>query len=446
METDASEGLRHLVLNHCGINGDVATAIFCGIRAGRDMHLHLNGNPLEEVSTDWMDLIHGNEGPRRLHLDMIQFRHEASFNRLLTALTHNSRIEFLSMVGTGPPASASAKTLTLLSKFFEDNTTLQYLDLSGYSGKLEDSHMGWGLSGALGGLRHNSTLRQLRLRNHDIGEGDDVTELCRVLASNPGLVMFDLRNNNLSHHKFTAIVHALDRSHRVISFPIGDADRHYAQEEEKRALLAKLVKPGRDPAKPLSKADSVRVDGQMKWVRGHWDSEAARLEGILRRNRESPANRALAFDDEYLEAWGDPDLPGWLSASDPSTAAARAGAAPGLLHSRSSSTSSTNNTVSSASASAGPASSAASDHTLSREGSGPSSRLRSKTYTIEEEASSSSSSSNNTSNNTSSEFVGLPSPAASGGVSPTRVVDSNDPSPLSETAAEYERIISEMWK
>lgn len=444
METDASQGLRHLVLNNCGINGDVATAIFCGIQAGRDMHLHLNGNPLEEVSTDWMDLVHGNEGPRRLNLDMIQFRHESNFNRLLKALTHNSRIEFLSMVGTGPPASASAKTLTLLSKFFEDNTTLQYLDLSGYSGKLEDSHMGWGLSGALGGLKHNSTLRQLRLRNHNIGEGDDVTELCRVLASNQGLVMFDLRNNNFSHQKFSAIVHSLDFSHRIISFPIGDADGNYALEEEKRTFLVKLVKPGRGSAKPLSKADSVRVEGQMKWVRGHWDTEVARLEGILHRNRESSVNRALAFDDEYLEAWGDPDLPSWLSASDPSTAAARASAAPDLLHSRSSSTSSTNYTLSSTSASAsgGPASSAASDHTLSREGSGPSSRLRSKTYTIEEETSS-----NNTSNNTSSEFIGLPSPATSGGdVSPTHVVDSNDPSPLSETAAEYERMISELWK
>lgn len=445
METDASQGLRHLVLNNCGINGDVATAIFCGISAGRDMHLHLNGNPLEEVSTDWMELIHGNEGPRRLHLDMVQFRHESNFNRLLKALTHNSRIEFLSMVGTGPPASASAQTLTLLSKFFEDNTTLQYLDLSGYSGKLEDSHMGWGLSGALGGLKHNSTLRQLRLRNHGIGEGDDVTELCRVLASNQGLVMFDLRNNNFSRQKFSTIVHSLDFSHRIMSFPIGAADRHYALEEEKRTFLAKLVKPGRASTKPLSKADSARVDGQLKWVRGHWDTEVARLEGILRRNRESPANRALAFDDEYLEAWGDPDLPGRLSASDPSTAAARAGAAPDLLHSRSSSTSSTNYTASSTSASTGPASSAASDHTLSREGSGPSSRLRSKTYTIEEE-SASNSTSNNTSNNTSSEFVGLPSPATSGGISPTHIVDSNDPSPLSETAAEYERMISELWK
>ena len=46
------------------------------------MHLHLNSNPLETGSVDWIELIHGDETPRKLSLDMIEFKHEANFDKL----------------------------------------------------------------------------------------------------------------------------------------------------------------------------------------------------------------------------------------------------------------------------------------------------------------------------------------------------------------------------
>ncbi|KAK8041805.1 RNI-like protein [Apiospora rasikravindrae] len=319
METEESNGLKHLILNNCGIDGEIATSIICGVGSGRDMHLHLNGNPLELRSTDWIDLIEGNEGPNHLHMNMVQFDVEDNFNKLLQALTNNSTIEFLSLVGTGSPAGATPRTLELLSKFFESNTTLQYLDLSGYSGKLEDSHMGWGLSGALGGLKHNSTLRQLRLRNHNIGDAEDVTELCRVLAANQGLVMFDLQNNQFNHHQLSQIVRALDMSHRIISFPLCEADRKYALTEEKRVFLDVLHskhKTKKDGSlKPLSKTDEGRLKEMQEWLQTYWDTEARKLADILKRNRENPMNMGLEFEDEYLDAWEDDELPGWLWAN-----------------------------------------------------------------------------------------------------------------------------------
>ncbi|KAK7952692.1 uncharacterized protein PG986_008420 [Apiospora aurea] len=316
METEESNGLKHLILNNCGIDGEIATAIICGVGSGRDMHLHLSGNPLEQRSTDWIDLIEGNEGPNRLHMNMVQFDIEENFNKLLVALTNNSTIEFLSLVGTGSPAGASPKTLDLLSKFFESNTTLQYLDLSGYSGKLEDSHMGWGLSAALGGLKHNSTLRQLRLRNHNIGEAEDMTELCRVLAANQGLVMFDLQNNQFNHHQLSQIVRALDVSYRIISFPLCEADRRYALEAEKRVFLdvlhSKHKTKKNGSLKPLSKSDEGRLKEMQEWLQTYWDTEAHKLADILKRNRENPMNMGLEFEDEYLDAWEDDELPMWL--------------------------------------------------------------------------------------------------------------------------------------
>ncbi|KAI1074665.1 RNI-like protein [Whalleya microplaca] len=314
LELDESCNLRRLALNNCGLSGEMATGIFCRVGAGRDIHILLNENPLEHGSTDWIDLIHGNEAPKMVHLDMIQFQHESNFNRLLTALAENRTIEFLSMVGTGPPNRADAKTSELLSTFFQSNNTLRFLDLSGYSGKLEDSHLGWGLTGAMGGLKHNTTLRQLRVRNHDMGAGEDVTELCRVLASNKGLAMLDCQNNNLNHHQFAKLVHALTFNHHIISFPVADADREYAKQREKRQFMQQHAQRGKSLKITTSKSVEHRLEGLLTWLEGYWDFEVKKVLETLERNRNDPNNSSFEFEGEYLDAWEDESLPSWIRA------------------------------------------------------------------------------------------------------------------------------------
>ncbi|KAI0191467.1 hypothetical protein EV127DRAFT_65999 [Xylaria flabelliformis] len=306
LEFDESNELRRLSLNNCALTGELVTGIFCRIGIGRDIHLYLNGNPLEAGSTDWIDLIHANEAPVKLHLDMIQFQNESNFNKLLTALSHNRTIKFLSMVGTGPPDRVSSKTSELLSNFFQTNDTLEFLDLSGYSGKLEDGQLGWGLSGALSGLKDNTSLRQLRLRNHDIGAAEDLSELCRILVSNKGLTMFDIQHNNFDHHQFGKLVQALSYNHQLISFPISQADRDYAIGKEKR-LFMKAQKKDK-----LGKSAENRLQSALTWLQEHWDSEAKKAKDILERNRNNPINQVLELESEYLEAWDDDNLPLWL--------------------------------------------------------------------------------------------------------------------------------------
>ncbi|KAJ8125468.1 hypothetical protein O1611_g8171 [Lasiodiplodia mahajangana] len=313
LELDESNRLRRLSLNSCGLTGELATGILCRVGAGRDIHLFLNGNPLETGSTDWIDLIHGNEAPTRLHLDMIQFQQESNFNRLLTALSHNKTIKFLSMVGTGPPGRVTSRTSDLLSNFLRTNNTLKFLDLSGYSGKLEDGHLGWGLSGALSGLKDNASLHQLRLRNHDMGAADDLSELCRIIMTNKGLAMFDIQHNNFDHHQFSELVQALAHNHQLISFPVSDADREYAASKEKRIFLKSQRRPTIKGHDKLTKSAESRLDGMLARLHRYWDSEAEKAKKILERNRDHPENQVLELESEYLEAWGDDSLPAWLT-------------------------------------------------------------------------------------------------------------------------------------
>ncbi|KAJ3563360.1 hypothetical protein NPX13_g8229 [Xylaria arbuscula] len=312
LELDESHGLSRLSLQNCAVTGELATGLFCRIGAGRDMHLFLNGNPLEAGSIDWIDLIHAGEAPVKLHLDMIQFQHESTFNSLLTALTHNKTIKLLSMVGTSPPSRATSKTSDLLSNFFRTNKTMQFLDLSGYSGKLEDGHLGWGLSNALSGLKENTSLRQLRIRNHDMGSAQNLTELHQILAANTGLAMFDIQHNNLDHRQFGELVEALGHNHQLISFPISQADLEYAINKEKRLFATLQGKSLTKASDKLSKSAESRLDGVLTRLHADWESELEKVKSILRRNRNSPANQALEVDSEYFEAWDDPDLPTWI--------------------------------------------------------------------------------------------------------------------------------------
>ncbi|KAH7038139.1 uncharacterized protein B0I36DRAFT_359736 [Microdochium trichocladiopsis] len=310
LELDTMHSLRILNLTNCGLTGDMATTILCRVVGNHDLRVLLNGNPLEDESTDWIDLIHGNEAPKRLHLDMIQFQQERNFHRLLKALTHNKTIEFLSMVGTGPPSRAGSKTSELLYRFFEQNDTLEYLDISGYSGKLEDGHLGWGMSGALGGLKNNTCLRQLRVRNHDIGAAEDITELCRVLATNKSLAMVDCQNNNFSRQHFGKIAIALALNKQIVSFPLSNADRDYVIQDEKAKFIKSCGKLGKNAA--LSKSNEVRLANLITLVKSSWEQEAKKIIAAVHGNRDDPVNWPLDIELDYIDRWDDPSLALWI--------------------------------------------------------------------------------------------------------------------------------------
>jgi len=312
LELDTMHTLKVLNVSNCGLTGDMATTLLCRVVGNHGLRVLLNGNPLEEESTDWIDLIHGNEAPKRLHLDMIQFQQERNFHRLLKALTHNKTIEFLSMVGTGPPSRAGSKTSELLYRFFEQNDTLEYLDISGYSGKLEDGHLGWGMSGALGGLKDNTCLRQLRVRNHDIGAAEDITDLCRVLATNKSLAMVDCQNNNFTRQHFAKIAVALALNKSIVSFPLSDADRDFVVQDEKAKFIKSCGKPGKSAA--LSKSNENRLVNLLALVRTSWEMEAKKINTAIHHNREEPINWPLDIELDHLERWDDPPLSIWIEA------------------------------------------------------------------------------------------------------------------------------------
>lgn len=218
--------LRKVALNNCGINGREAARLIRALGHHKSVHLHISGNPLEDGIDDLCRAISTTPGPVGLHMDMVEFRDETNFVALMKALMANWNISFLSMAGTAPTPSADAPCATevceALEEFFANNRSVRYLDLSGYSGKLDEGQLGKGFARSLRGLGANHTLTHLRIRNQDLH--DDVGTLGSVIRQNAKLRMVDCQDNNWNLTSVQFLAKSLKLNKTIVEFPFEQSE------------------------------------------------------------------------------------------------------------------------------------------------------------------------------------------------------------------------------
>ncbi|KAK4106110.1 RNI-like protein, partial [Parathielavia hyrcaniae] len=219
-----------LVLNHCGITGTQAAQLFDAIGADRGMHLSLSNNPIEDGIEALAAAIRNQHGPAALYLELIEFKHEANYLTLIRSLTHTRHLTLLSLAGTAPSPSSSHgpcsdDLVATLHAFFAHNPSLKYLDLSGFSGKLDDGQLPRGFGRSLAGLALNLQLTHLRIRNQNLH--DDAGTLGRALSSSISLQSLDCRANNLNLTSLRFLVDSViaQSSSTLVEFPLPRAER-----------------------------------------------------------------------------------------------------------------------------------------------------------------------------------------------------------------------------
>ncbi|EAQ91372.1 hypothetical protein CHGG_03307 [Chaetomium globosum CBS 148.51] len=278
---DQGQPLRFhkLVLNHCRITGTQAARLFHAIGENRGMHLCLSGNPIEDGIEDLAAAITSNQGPAGLYLEMIEFKHEANYLTLLEALTTTRHLTLLSLAGHRP--------LPRLPRPL-------HLDLSGFSGKLDDGQLPPGAGRALSGLATNTTLTHLRIRNQNLHS--DAGVLGRALALNSTLRALDCRGNGLNLTSLRFLVDSLAAPTSAITeFPC-PADERAAvwrtvlrglQRTPSSAAVSALGTVSAAAAASAGAAVAVRdlLKGEEVLLRGVLDGLWERLEGCLRENR-----------------------------------------------------------------------------------------------------------------------------------------------------------------
>lgn len=218
--------LRRLALNNCAINGREAARLVRALGGHPNVHLHISGNPLEDGIEDFCRAISLTPGPAGLHMDMLEFRHEASFVALVKALTGNRKISYLSLAGTAPTPSADGpcgnEVCDALRGFFEGNKSVKYLDLSGYSGRLDEGQLGQGFAQSLRGLVSNHTLTHLRIRNQNLH--DDVGTLGSMIRQNSTLRVVDCQDNNWNLTSFQFLTKSLKLNRSIVHFPFSQKE------------------------------------------------------------------------------------------------------------------------------------------------------------------------------------------------------------------------------
>jgi len=271
---------RSLNLNNCGLTGYGAGRMFQAMTGLHGIDFRMSGNPLEfgidrliqAIGLCW-------RGNYDLHMDMVEFRDESNYIRLIRALTVSKHIRFLSLVGTAPTpteeATCSSETCDALEHFFASNKSIRFLDMSGYHGKLDEGQLGNGVGRSLKGLARNKTLTHFRMRNQNLHE--DMGILGAALCENSAIRLLDCGDNNLNLTSLRYMVKSLEKNTSVVEFPLPPEERGQILERCLRDL---------PPARAKKKgATGAMAESQRDMLRNEIEKSFAELQAYLDRNR-----------------------------------------------------------------------------------------------------------------------------------------------------------------
>jgi hypothetical protein len=193
----------------------------------RKLHLIVSANRLEKGGIEIVKAIEENLTPTHLTMQMVEYQTESRFRQLLQALRRNITVRSLDISKTSLPYDAGDETCEALQLLFEDNETLEELDISGEHAHLEIARFGIGLNFTLNGLKKNKALKILKIEYQNLGlEGANT--LSSVLEENETLTHIYCDHNDINLQGFTVLVNALAKNFSILSMPLMSNDQSEA--------------------------------------------------------------------------------------------------------------------------------------------------------------------------------------------------------------------------
>jgi Ran GTPase-activating protein (RanGAP) involved in mRNA processing and transport len=306
-----SDTLKELHLDQCGLTGKDVTVFLQSMSRDdgkvRNLHLHVSENRLHNGYSLLFDAIAQNKTSSHLTMRMVEFQKEDHFRQLVEALRKNRSLKYLDISKASLPYDAGTETCELLQKTFEENQTLEELDISGEYAHLEVARFGIGLNLALTGLKKNKSLKVLRIEHQKLGL-QGANTLATVLEENDSLVEVYCENNEMNLQSFTVLLNGLQKNTTLLYLPSMDYDRRQSLERVqheiqamniessniastkgplRRTLTSAVAKGSRpvvtqSPTPPAYTEQDVQA--AMTSLNDKWDAEVARLHRYLERN------------------------------------------------------------------------------------------------------------------------------------------------------------------
>ena len=258
LASDRSSNLRMLRLDQCGLSGEDVAMFMHSMSAGpdapRSLHLHVNENRLDNGCSFLFDAIAKNMTPSHLSMQMIDFKKEEHFRELVDALRKNRTLRYLDISKASLPYDAGPETCRMLQLMFEENKSLEALDISGESAHLDVARFGIGLNLALTGLKKNTSLKVLRIEHQKLGL-QGANTLASVLEENESLREVHCENNDINLQSFTVLVNGLQCNRTLLSLSCMDRDRVISLDKVRKEVDS--VRWDNSPAQS-SAANSIR--------------------------------------------------------------------------------------------------------------------------------------------------------------------------------------------
>ena len=288
----------------------------------RNLHLHVSANRLEKGNSEIVKAIEENRTPSHLTMRMVEYQTESRFKQLLEALRKNTTIRSLDISKASLPYDAGDETCEAIQLLFEENKTLEELDISGEHAHLEIARFGIGLNHALTGLKKNKALKTLRIEYQNLGlEGAHT--LSSVLEENDTLTQIYCDHNEITLQGFTVLVNALAKNLTILSLPDMSDDQKLAVKRMTSGLAGAHMagfSKGEGGVKhsvrrtlntfgvhlkdsPASSPTPQDVDEAVNIMNARWKAQVQRLESFLYRNHNIAAgfeSRDLYLNDDTL--------------------------------------------------------------------------------------------------------------------------------------------------
>jgi Ran GTPase-activating protein (RanGAP) involved in mRNA processing and transport len=246
LASDMSHSLHELKLNQCGLTSrDVAVFMHSMSRkAGlaRNLHLHVSENRLEKDHDLLVHAIKKGLTPSHLTMKMVEYQKEDHFRELVQVLRTNKTLKYLDISKASLPYDASDETCEALQSMFEENDTLEVLDISGEHAHLEVAKFGIGLNLALTGLKKNQALKVLKIEYQKLGL-QGASTLSSVLEENSSLQEIYCEHNDINLQGLTVLLSGLANNSSVQFLPEMYHDRAESLQTVQREIESIRAEP-----------------------------------------------------------------------------------------------------------------------------------------------------------------------------------------------------------
>jgi hypothetical protein len=329
LESETSLPLKVLLLNSSSITAEDVAKLFHAMTSSqaqatsqRQLHVDVTGNHFSSIEPITIALSR-NIGPSSLSMKQLDFQDESDFVGLLQAVRTSSRLRALGIGEALFPTEISKGASEELRAMLAENSALELLDLSGENSRIESSSMGAGLGNALLGLKDNSTLKALGIRDQSLGM-QGATILADILASNSSLMAIHCERNQIPLAGVSLITQSLQHNTGVVRITGLDEGKELAL--SKIHGVARTLPASDGPSKSsngikskFSKAqkDRISVPADLATARElvaeKWDVQLRKMHFFLDRNRRIAMGEAV--EDESSSNGNTPPLLGLLDSA-----------------------------------------------------------------------------------------------------------------------------------